>query len=304
VTATTEADSTRRDVLHRHAGSVFGGVWVAPLLLVLIVASVVPIGYGLVVSLFDWDWGSQFDFVGLANYAAVLADGEFWLSLARTAAFTAMAVSLELVLGMSLALTVQKVTRGVGWLRTVFMVPLMISGIVVALVWKVILDPTLGIIPWALAKLGLHSVDLLGSPQLALPTMSLMDAWWQTGFVFIILSAGLAALPQEYFEAAEVDGASAWQRFRHLTLPLLAPLILIVTAIRSVDCLKVFALVFGTTNGGPFRATETTQFMAYRTAFKEFHMSTSMTMMVIYALLVIAFIGVGYLIRRKVSRAL
>lgn len=291
-------DGTIRRGAMSRAGSAIGGPYVVPLLVVLAFTSLVPIGYAIYVSLFDWDWGSQFNFVGLGNYLAVLTDDEFWGSMARTGAFTAMAVGVELVLGLILALAVHKVTRGVGWLRTVFMMPLMVSGIVVALIWKVMLDPTLGVIPWFLARLGISPVDLLGTPSLALPTVSLLDAWWQTGFVFIILSAGLAALPQEYFEAAAVDGASAFQRFRHLTLPLLTPLILVVAAIRIVDCLKVFALVFGTTDGGPFRSTETTQFIAYRTAFKEFHMSTSMTMMVVYALLVVCAIGIVLLVRR------
>jgi len=276
--------------------------YLLPLLLALVVTSIVPVVYALYLSFFDWNWGSRFSFVGLENYAALLGNDAFWASIARTGAFTVLAVLLELVLGLALAVAVHSVSRGVGWLRTALIIPLMVSGMVVSLIWKVMLDPTLGIIPWFLARLGFNSVDLLGSPTLALPTISVLDAWWQTGFVFIILNAGLAALPQEVFEAAAVDGASAWQRFRYVALPLLRPLILTVAGIRAVDCLKVFALVFGTTDGGPGRATETTQILAYRTAFKEFAMSQSMTMMLVYALLIVFGIGFTFAIRKIARR--
>jgi multiple sugar transport system permease protein len=111
----------------------------------------------------------------------------------------------------------------------------------------------------------------------------LIDTWWQTAFVFIVLSAGVQALPIEPFEAAEVDGASSWQRFRYLTLPLLKPAILVVLMFRTVDCLKVFAIIYGTTGGGPLTTTESVQIMAYRQAFKTLNMSGSMTTMVVFA---------------------
>jgi multiple sugar transport system permease protein len=118
---------------------------------------------------------------------------------------------------------------------------------------------------------------------MAMATIIMIDAWWQTAFVFIVLSAGLQALPIEPFEAAEVDGASAWQRFRYLTMPLLRPTILVVLMFRTVDCLKVFAIIFGTTGGGPLTTTESVQVFAYRLAFKQLNMSVSMTTMVIFS---------------------
>lgn len=272
--------------------------FITPLVVVLAASTLFPLGYAIYLSFFNWNWGSTFSFVGLDNYAALLANAAYWASLARTLAFTAMAVTLEIVLGLALALVVHRAGRHTGWLRTVFIIPLMVSGIAVALVWKVLLDPTIGVIPRIFAAFGLEGLNLLGDPALALPTISGLDAWWQTGFVFIILNAGLQALPREPFEAAEVDGASAWQRFRFLTLPMLLPLIATVAGIRAIDCMKVFALVFGTTGGGPGDATESTQMLAYRTAFKGNQMSTSMTMMVVYALLIVAIVGIVLLTRR------
>ena len=273
-------------------------LYLAPLVVVLGLSSIVPIVYSVVLSLFDWNWGSQLEFVGLDNYVALLGDGEYWASLVRTCVFTVLAVAFELVLGMALAVAVHGVTRGVGWLRTLFILPLMVSGIVVALVWKVMLDPTLGVVPHLLGLVGIEGLNLLGSETTALTTLAGIDAWWQTGFVFIILTAGLAALPREPFEAANVDGAGPVRTFRHLTVPMLLPLIGTVAAIRAVDCLKVFALSFGATGGGPNRSTDFTQPVAYRTAFREFRMSDSMTMMVAYALLILLVLLAVALVRR------
>lgn len=261
--------------------------FVTPLVIVLAFATLFPLGYAIYLSFFNWNWGSTFSFVGFQNYVDLFGNAEYWASLARTGFFTVMAVGLEIVLGMMLALVVENAGRNVGWLRTVFIIPLMVSGIAVSLVWKVMLDPTIGIVPWLLGLVGIHGTNFLGDPAVALPTISVLDAWWQTGFVFIILNAGLQALPREPFEAAEVDGANYWKRFRFLTLPMMAPLILVVAGIRAIDCLKLFSLVFGATGGGPGQATESIQLVAYRTAFKGNQMSMSMTMMVVYAAMII-----------------
>lgn len=284
------------------AGGPRASLYLAPLIVAMAATSIVPVGYALYLSFFNWNWGSRFSFIGLENYVELLGNEHFWAALLRTGTFTVIAVAIELSVGLALALAVNSFSRGIGWLRTTLIIPLMISGMVVSLIWKVMLDPTLGIIPWFLSRFGINTFDLLGNPALALPTISALDAWWQTGFVFIILSAGLSAMPAEPIEAASVDGAGAWQRFRYITLPLLTPLILTVAGIRAVDCLKVFALVFGTTDGGPGRASETTQILAYRTAFKEFAMSESMTMMLTYALLILVAIALVFAARKVVRR--
>jgi len=278
-------------------------LYLAPLVVLLGLSSLVPAGYALFLSFYNWDWGSTFSFVGLQNYVHLLGDEEYWLSFVRTGLFTVMAVAAEIVIGLALAVAVQRVSRGIAWLRTVFILPLMVSGMVVSLIWKVMLDPTLGVIPHLLSFLGIQHLDLLGDANLALPALAGLDTWWQTGFVFIILSAGLAALPHEPLEAASVDGASGWQRFRYITLPMLTPLILTVAAIRAVDCLKVFALPYGATNGGPGQSTFTTQLLAYRTAFRDFHMSQSMAMMVTYSLIIVLAVVVVLLVRKAVNRA-
>jgi multiple sugar transport system permease protein len=169
-------------------------------------------------------------------------------------------------------------------------VPLMVSGIIVSVIWKILLDPTVGIVNAGLQALGVGSVGFLGDPGMAMASIILIDTWWQTAFIFIVLSAGLQALPQEPLEAAEVDGASTLQRLRYVTLPLLRPVILVILLFRTIDCLKVFAIIFGTTGGGPLTTTESVQVLAYRIAFKQQNMSQSMTLMVVFAAIVLAIV--------------
>ena len=272
-----------------------GGRFVVPLVLVLGLTSLYPTLYSLYMSLFDWNWGQRFNFVGLANYGDLLSPAtavgaRFLGALGNTFVFTVGAVTVELLLGLGLAIVVNRLGFGVGVTRTLLLVPLMISGIVAALMWKVILDPTVGFAGFVLGSLSLPRLGFLGDPSQMMASIVMIDTWWQTAFVFIVLSAGLRALPLEPFEAAEVDGASAWQRFRYVTLPLLRPLILIVLMFRTIDCLKVFAIIYGTT--GAAKETASVQVTAYLVAFKETNMSRSMTMMVIFSVIVLVVVAV------------
>lgn len=254
-----------------------------PAVILLGLTSVYPTLYSLYMSLYDWNWGHRLNFVGLRNYLDLLTDTRFLGAMWNTIVFTAGAVSVELVLGLGTALVVGRLGLGRGLVRTLLLVPLMVGGMIVSVIWKVMLDPTLGVIGLVLQAAGLPRLGFLGDPHMAMLSVVMIDAWWQTAFVFIVLSAGLQALPVEPFEAAEVDGAGAWQRFRYLTLPLLRPTILVVLMFRTVDCLKVFAIIFGTTGGGPMTITESVQVLAYRMAFKQLNMSVSMTTMVVFA---------------------
>jgi multiple sugar transport system permease protein len=260
-----------------------GSRFLVPALLFLGLTSVYPTLYSIYMSFFDWNWGQRFNFVGLSNYLDLVASERFRTSLWNTIVFTVSAVSVEFILGLGLAMVVGRLGFGRGVLRTLLLIPLMVSGIIVSMIWKIMLDPTLGIVSYGLQLLGLPRMGFFGDPGMAMATIVLVDTWWQTAFVFIVLSAALQALPTEPFEAAHVDGATAWQRFRYLTLPLLRPTILVVLMFRTVDCLKVFAIIFGTTAGGPLTTTESVQILAYRVAFKQMNMSMSMTIMVVFA---------------------
>jgi len=266
-----------------------GYLYIGPALLILAFTSVYPVIYSIIMSMFNWDWGLKLDFVWFDNYVMYLTDPTFWETLGHTVYFTVGAVGIEMILGLALAIIVNRLGFGMGIIRTLLMLPLMVSGIIVALMWKILLDPTLGIVNYCLRLLGLPTSAFFGAPSSAMPSIIMVDTWWQTAFVFIVLSAGLRSLPREPYEAAEVDGASSLQSFRYLTLPMLKPVLLTVLIFRTIDCLKVFAIIFGTTGGGPAQITESIQTLAYRTAFKFLFLSRSMTLMVIFSFIILAF---------------
>lgn len=262
--------------------------YILPTVVVLGACTLYPVGYVLWMSLHNWVWGGDSVFDGLKNYRLVWLKGSFLIALRNTATFAVSAVVVELVLGMILALAANRITRGAGVFRVLLILPLMVSGIAVALVWKVLLDPTFGVINAGLGGLGLPQPNWLGSPSAAMPSLVMVETWWQTGFVFIILAAALKSLPEEPFEAARLEGANGWQTFRHLTLPMLRPVIVTIVVFRLIDTLKVFDLVFGMTGGGPLRRTEAVQTLAYQTAFKFSNFGEAAAIVVLFSAMIFA----------------
>ena len=274
--------------------------YILPTVLVLGTMTLYPIGYVVWMSLNHWTWGGDATFSGVQNYRLLWLKGSFLIALTNTVIFAVSAVAVELALGMILALAANRVTKGAGMFRVLLILPLMVSGIAVALVWKVLLDPTFGIINMVLGTLGLPQPNWLGSPDMAMPSLVMVETWWQTGFVFIILAAALKSLPEEPFEAARLEGANGWQMFRHLTLPMLKPVIVTVVVFRLIDTLKVFDLVFGLTGGGPLRRTEAVQTRAYQTAFQFSNFGEAAATVVVFAALIFAIcMAYGALDRRE-----
>ena len=263
--------------------------WViAPAVLVLALTSLYPAFASLALSFFNWNWGVQFDFVGLRNYLELFRSAEFWQVLVQTFTFAVVATTLEVVLGIALAVVVDRLKFGAGIIRTLLLTPLMVSGIIVALMSKIVLDPMLGIVNYVLISLGFPPSPFFGTTATAMGTVIMVDAWWQTAFVFIIVLAGLQSLPLEPIEAARVDGANSVNTFFRVKLPMLRPVVFTILIFRTIDTLKVFDIIFDTTGGGPQIATEVMQTLAYRKAFSFLKMSEAMTVMVIFSLIVLA----------------
>lgn len=261
---------------------------IAPAVLVLIITSLYPAVFSFILSFFNWNWGVRFDFIGFGNYLDLFRSAEFWQVLYQTFLFAIVATALEMLLGLGLAVVVDHLKFGAGIIRTLLLTPLMVSGIIVALMSKILLDPMLGLVNYALNALGLPLSPFFGATSTAMSTVIMVDAWWQTAFVFIIVLAGLQSLPGEPIEAARVDGASALQTFFRVKLPMLRPVLFTVLIFRTIDTLKVFDIIFGTTGGGPQISTEVMQTLAYRKAFSFLQMSESMTIMVIFSAIVLA----------------
>ena len=260
--------------------------FILPSILILAFTSLYPICYSIYYSFFNWRWGNEKDFVGISNYIFLLTDKDFWIIIKNTFVFAFFACLVEIIVGVLLAIYIDRIKYGSTIIRTLLLIPLMISGISVTMLFKVILDNMFGIIPYFLSFIGIKS-NFFGSYDAALPTIIGLDVWWQTSFVFIIVLAGFQSIPSEPIEAAKMDGATEWEVTRYIRLPMIRSLLFLVLIFRSIDTLKVFDIIWGTTGGGPGLATEALQTYAYRVAYSFLEMSKSMTVMVLFSVVVI-----------------
>jgi multiple sugar transport system permease protein len=243
---------------------------VAPALAVLLALSIYPLLYSISISL-QQETASGAAWT-LAHFKRLATDNFFRTAMVHTFVYAIAALTCEFVLGLALALLLNQQIRGRGVFRASLLVPMMLPTVVVGIVWRLLLNPNFGAINGTLKQLGVNTESLTwtASPRLAFLAVVAVDVWQWTPFVFLVLLAGLQAIPQEPYEAALIDGSSRWQTFRHVTLPLLKPAILIVLLLRTMDLLRVFDQIFILTEGGPGFATEMISLYIYRTAFRFF----------------------------------
>lgn len=244
----------------------------APAFLLLLLTTTAPLVFLAWNSLQNLDLGMPWikGFAGLANYAKMGEDPRFWNSLGLTVIYTASTVILQVIVGLSLALLVLQIPRGQAILRVAAILPIVLAPVVVGLFWRtLVLAPDFGLVDLVTRALGLGSHNWLGDPQLALISVIAIHTWQWTPFAFLVLLATLATLPPDVYEAARLDRASAWQRFRYITLPLIRPAVVMVVILRTMTALSAFAAIFAATGGGPGTATEILNLYAYRTSFTE-----------------------------------
>ncbi|SVA12664.1 uncharacterized protein METZ01_LOCUS65518 [marine metagenome] len=275
-----------------------GYYFLIPSIILLAFTSIYPLFYSFIYSFYNWNWGEQKDFVGLQNYIFLLTNEEFWVVIRNTFLFASFACFFEVSLGIILALYIDRIKVGSTIIRTILLIPLMVSGIIVSMMSKVIFNNLFGVIPFYLKKIGLKS-SFFGSSDAAMPTLIGVDVWWQTAFVFIIILAGLQSIPQEPIESAKIEGATEWQITRYIRLPMIRSLVFLVIIFRSIDTLKIFDLVWGITGGGPGISTEVVQTYSYRLAFGFLQMSKSMTVMILFSSVVISLTFIYSLIEKR-----
>ncbi|MEV8349260.1 carbohydrate ABC transporter permease [Streptomyces niveus] len=240
--------------------------------------------------------------VGLSNFTDALGDTRrFWPAARRTVIFTIGAVALETVLGLALAMLMRKAFRGMRWVRTVLIIPLLTTPVAIGILWLLILDPTNGIANHLLSSVGLPRQEFLGSVSQSLPTLMLIDVWQWTPMMTLLLLAGLTTLPEEPEEAALVDGASGWQRFRYVILPMLGPTLATALVLRAVDALKTFDILYATKGpgGGSDFEAETLNVYAYGLTFDYQEYGLAAAVLVLFTLFII---GVVVLLRRRAGR--
>jgi multiple sugar transport system permease protein len=269
-------------------------LFLAPTLLGLALLSVGPIAASAGISLTDWDLLSPPEFVGLDNYASLLASERFLLALRNTAFFTLTSVPLGMVLGLGIALALDQRIRGIAIIRTAYFLPVVTSTTAIALVWMWIYSPQGGLLNEILGILGIPPQKWVSDPFWAMPSIVVMSIWQGLGVTVIILLAGLQAISQEYYDAASVDGAGRWARFRHVTLPLLTPTIFFTTILSFIGAFQVFDQVYVLARPGePTKATITLVYFIYEAGFDHFKMglaaAASWMLFIIVAVLTILY---------------
>jgi multiple sugar transport system permease protein len=275
--------------------------FVAPAGLVVAAVIVLPWVFTLVMSVHEWKVGSDPLFVGLANYVRLFTDDRFGWAVLRTLYFTAGAVLFPMLLGVFAAVVFAREFPLRGLARTVFILPMMATPVAVGLVWTMMFHPQLGVLNYLLTSAGLPPSSWSYDAGTVIPTLVLVETWQWTPLVMLIVLGGLASLPQEPYEAAKLDGASAWQMFRHISLPLVWPHIMVALVIRTIDALKAFDTIFVISNGGPGTASETINIFLYQTAFAYYDMGYASAMTVVFFALILLVSLVLFTGRRRVD---
>ena len=276
--------------------------FIAPAGVVLALGLLYPIGYMVYASFLNWNPSQligEADWVGLKNYSDLLVDDAFKESLWVTLKFAFIVVSIEMVIGLGLALLLDRNIRGMSALRTIFILPMMIAPIVVGLMWRYMYHPSVGIFNRTLNDLGFDSIPWLSDSTWALISIIIADVWQWTPFIFILCLAALQSLPRSTLEAARLDGANAWQQALYIKIPLMMPVLIVTLLLRLIDAFKVLEVILVMTNGGPGLSTEIMSLRISRTAseFRELGEAAAMSN---YLLIVLLLLTISMFVYNKI----
>ncbi len=276
-------------------------LFLSPTLLVFSAFILFPVLFSFYLSFHKWNMFSQERaFVGLENYTRVLQSAEFWSVLKNTAVYTLGTVPLNMVFALLVAYFLHKKVFGKKFLRTAFFTPVIISAVAAAVIWRWIYEPNFGLLNYFLSWFGLPSVNWLNDPTAAMSALIIMGVWKTFGVNMVLFAAGLEAIPQHYYEAAEIDGAGKWSKFWNITLPLLSPTTFFIVVMSIIGSFQVFDIVYVLTSGGPLGTTKVLVFYLYEQAFKFFEMGyASAVAYLLFALIfILTLLQIRFLQRR------
>lgn len=274
-------------------------LFLAPAGIILLVALLYPIGFMIYASFLDWAPSQrieQAEWVGLKNYIDLLQDENFRESFSVTITFASLVVSIEMIVGVGLALLLDRNLRGMSMLRTIFILPIMIAPIVVGLMWRHMYHPTVGIFNKFTTLIGIGDLPWLSDGTWAFAAIIIADVWQWSPFVFILSLAALQSLPRSTLEAAEIDGATGWQKIWHIKIPLMMPVLIVTALLRLIDAFKVLEVILVMTNGGPGLSTEIIALRISRTVgeFQELGVAAAMANYLLLLLLILTFMTFAY----------
>ncbi|MFZ5827745.1 MAG: carbohydrate ABC transporter permease [Bacillota bacterium] len=269
-----------------------------------VIVRMAPTLYAMHISLYDWQiLADEQTWIGLANYKQLFQDKVFWQSLKNTFVYVLVGVPAQITIGLSVALLIQRLNKFQGVFRMLYFIPYVTSSVAVAWVWRWIMQEHGGLFNQILLGLGFPAQKLLGSPDQAIYVIIAAIVWQGLGFSMVIFLAGLEAIPQTFYEAAEIDGANGWKRFWHITFPLLNPTIVFSALMGTIRYLQVFTEVLNMSSqgaGGPLNSTKTLVLFIYEEAFKSFNLSyASATTVVLFVIILVLTIVQSKVITRK-----
>ncbi|CVI55108.1 ABC transporter permease [Agrobacterium deltaense] len=273
--------------------------FVIPALVVISAVIVFPWVFTLWMSAHRWTLGQEQSFIGFENYIRLASDARFWESLWHTLIYTVLSVVAPLFLGTLAALVFDAQFPLRGFLRGVFVMPMMATPVAIALVWTMMFHPQLGVLNYLLSFVGIGPLEWIYNQSTVIPSLVLVETWQWTPLVMLIVLGGLAAVPREPYESAEIDGANAWQKFRYLTMPMIAPFLMIAVIIRSIDAVKSFDIIYAMTQGGPGTASETINIYLYNTAFAYYDIGYGSAMAVVFFIIIVALSFVLLMVRQR-----
>ncbi|WP_182104138.1 carbohydrate ABC transporter permease [Niallia taxi] len=268
--------------------NLWGYAFLAPQLIGLILFSLIPVLFTLTLSFMKWDGFGAKEFIGLANYIDQFQDPDFWKALGNTAYYTILVIPASIALSLSVAVALNKI-KGKNFYRLFYFMPVVTSSVSIGIIWMWILNGDFGILNQVLANFGIQGPMWLTDTNWVMPSIAILSIWWGLGHNMVIFLAGLQGISKSYYEAAEIDGATKWQKLRHITLPLLSPTTFFIAIMAVISSFQVFDQAYVMTSGGPAKSSYTFVYHIYEAAFVDFKMGISSAAAMVLFVIILVF---------------
>jgi len=260
---------------------------VSPYIIHLLVFVAFPILFSLVLTFNKWNIISPMEYIGLSNYSRILHDRQFWKAVGNTLIFLSIHIPLQIIVAISLAEILNQKIKLRPFFRGAFFLPVIVSGVVVSILWQQLLGFDTGIFNRMLTSIGLGRIGWLIDPNWAMPSIAIMATWKNVGLYIVLFLVGLQTVPKAYYEAADIEGATKWQKFWHITLPMINPTIFMVVILSTIGGFSLFIEPYVMTGGGPLNSTLSAVLYIYKQAFFYYHMGYSATLGIFFAMIIL-----------------
>ncbi len=260
---------------------------VSPYIIHLLVFVAFPVIFSLVLTFNRWNIISPMEYIGLANYSRILQDRLFWKAVGNTLVFLSIHIPLQIIVALALAEILNQKIKLRPFFRGAFFLPVIVSGVVVSILWQQLLGYEAGIFNRMLTSIGLGRIGWLIDPNWAMPSIAIMATWKNVGLYIVLFLVGLQTVPKAYYEAADLEGATKWQKFWHITLPMINPTIFMVVILSTIGGFSLFIEPYVMTGGGPLNSTLSAVLYIYKQAFFYYHMGYSATLGIFFAAIIL-----------------